>query len=270
MNVLSPEQTTPVRPQADSADQPDFIQMQYDFAGHIRDPDKVAPPTGVEARRMQIYRDLFYSNVEGFVSGMFPVLRSLYSDDHWHAMVRDFFIRHRCQTPLFLEIGQEFMAYLNDERQLQPCDPPFVKELAHYEWVELALDISEAELPEAIDPDGDLLTGHPVQSPLAWSLAYQYPVHCIRPDYQPQQPAETPVYLLAYRTAAFEVKFMEINGVTARLLCLLDQQPELTGREVMLMIAKELHHPDPEVVVNGGLDTLQHLRHAGVLLGTAV
>jgi len=259
MNVPSPDNT-----------RPDFIQMQYDFAGHIRNPDAVAPPSDVEARRMKIYRDLFYNNVEGFVRGMFPVLHSLYSDDDWHAMVRDFFIKHRCKTPLFLEIGQEFMAYLTEERELQPCDPPFVQELAHYEWVELALDISEAELPENIDPEGDLLAGHPVQSPLAWSLAYQYPVHCIRPDYQPEQPNEHPVYLLVYRNAEFQVKFMEINGVTARLLYLLDEQPELTGRDALLAIADELQHPQPEVVVNGGLETLEHLRRTGVLLGTAV
>jgi len=248
----------------------DFRQMQYDFAAHIRQPDQNPAPDNVEDRRMQIYRDLFYNNIEGFVSGMFPVLRSLYSDDDWHAMVRDFFVKHRCKTPLFLEIGQEFMAYLNEERTLQPCDPPFVHELAHYEWVELALDISEAQLPQDVNPDGDLLDGHPVQSPLAWSLAYQYPVHCIRPDYRPEQPNAHPVYLLVYRTEAFEVKFMEINAVTARLLSLLHDQPTLTGRDALLMIADELQHPQPDVVVNGGLDTLRHLRESGVLLGTAV
>lgn len=260
MNVPSPEKT---------GQKTDFIQMQYDFAGHIRQPDVVPPPDNVEERRMKIYRDLFYNNVEGFVSGMFPVLRSLYADDDWHAMVRDFFIKHRCKTPLFLEIGQEFMAYLNDERELQPCDPPFVKELAHYEWVELAVDISEAELPDAVDPDGDLLEGHPVQSPLAWSVAYQYPVHCIRPDYRPEQPSEHPVYLLVYRNADFDVKFMEINGVTARLLYLLSEDAELTGLQALQQIAEELQHPQPDVVINGGLETMQHLRDVGVLLGTA-
>jgi len=255
---------------APSPDKTDFKQMQYDFAAHIRQPAENAPPANVEDRRMKIYRELFYNNVEGFVKGMFPVLRSLYSDENWHALVRDFFATHRCKTPYFLEIGQEFMAYLAEEREPQEQDPPFLKELAHYEWVELALDISEAELPEDVNAEGDLLDGHPVQSPLAWSLAYQYPVHCIRPEFQPTEPSEHPTYLLVYRNVEFDVKFMEINGVTARLLHLFHEQPELTGRQALEMIAQELQHPQPEMVVNGGLETMQQLREAGVLLGIAV
>jgi hypothetical protein len=257
MNVPSPER-------------PEFIQMQYDFAAHIRQPSVNPPPANVEDRRMQIYRDLFYNNIEGFVSGMFPVLRTLYSDADWHAMVRDFFVKHRCKTPLFLEIGQEFMAYVSQEREPQPCDPAFMVELAHYEWVELALDISEAELPEAVDAEGDLLAGHPVQSPLAWSLTYQFPVHCIRPDFQPEVAPAQPTWLLVYRNSDYDVKFMETNAVTARLLSLLDEQPELTGQQALEMIAAELQHPQPELVVQGGLETMQHLHRAGVLLGTAL
>ncbi|MCG8537759.1 MAG: DNA-binding domain-containing protein, partial [Pseudomonadales bacterium] len=72
--------------------------MQMAFAAHLRDPANQPAPEGIENRRMQIYRDLFYNNVEGFVSGAFPVLRSLTSDEKWHRMVRDFFAHYRCQT----------------------------------------------------------------------------------------------------------------------------------------------------------------------------
>ena len=66
-------------------------------------------PDDVEDRRMAIYRELFYNNVEGFLSNSFPVLRKLHDDDRWHAMVRDFFSQHLAQTPLFLEIPREFL-----------------------------------------------------------------------------------------------------------------------------------------------------------------
>ena len=52
-------------------------------------------------------------------------------------MVRDFMRRHRSTTPLFTEVGQEFLAYLQDERGPQAGDWPFMLELAHYEYVEL-------------------------------------------------------------------------------------------------------------------------------------
>ena len=89
-----------------------FIEHQYRFAAHIRDPANNPAPEDVEDRRMAVYRDLFYNNVEGFLSGTFPVLRKLMDDTDWHAMARDFFATHRCHSPLFLEIPREFLNYL--------------------------------------------------------------------------------------------------------------------------------------------------------------
>src|SRR3546814_14577182 len=68
---------------------------------------------------------------------------------------------------------------------------PWLRELAHYEWAELALQISEATREDiAHDARGDLLAGCPLPSPLAWPLAYAWPVHRIGPDHQPpEQPA---------------------------------------------------------------------------------
>ena len=139
---------------------PAFMDRQYAFAAHIRDPQRAAPPEDVEDRRMQIYRDLFYNNVQDFMANSFPVLRGLYSDDDWHALVRDYFARHRAHSPLFLQMPQEFLRYLESERGERPEDPLFLRELAHYEWVELALSIDTREIGyEGVDIGGDLLAG---------------------------------------------------------------------------------------------------------------
>jgi hypothetical protein len=42
-------------------------------------------------------------------------------------------------------------------------------QLAHYEWVELALDVSTLDFPE-VRQEGDLLESRPVISPLAWVM----------------------------------------------------------------------------------------------------
>lgn len=248
---------------------PEFIRRQLEFTSHIRDPQTQPAPADVEDRRMAIYRDLFYNNIEDFIANGFPVLRKIYDDTHWHAMVRDFFIRHRCKTPLFLEISQEFLNYLQSEREPQPEDPPFLLELAHYEWVELAVSIAEEEIDlTGIDPNGDLLEHIPVLSPLAWPLSYQYDVHHLGPDYQPHTPPEQATHLVVYRERDDEVGFMEINAVSARLLVLLQENPEQTGRQVLTSIAQELNHPNADVVITGGLQLMEDLRAAGILLGT--
>jgi hypothetical protein len=249
--------------------QDSFQALQFGFAAHIRNPERHPLPQDVDDRRMQVYRELFYNNVEGFLRGNFPVFRTLCSDTYWHRTVRRFFDEYRCHTPYFLEIGREFIDYVNTVRVADDEDQPFMKELLHYEWVELALDTAEERLPlEGVDPNGDLLAGHPVQSPLAWSLAYQFPVHCICDEYQPQEPGSQPTYLIAYRNREDSVQFMEINPVTARLLYLLSESPQLSGSEALRQIAAEMNHPAEDQVIAGGLQTLEHLRAKGVILGT--
>ncbi len=250
-------------------ERPAFIRRQYDFAAHIRDPEHRPAPADVEDRRMGIYRELFYNNVEGFIAGTFPVLLRILDDAAWHALIRDYFNRHRAHTPLFLEMPREFLNYLENERGEQPQDPPFLKELAHYEWVELALSVADERLePEQSDPEGDLMTGSPVLSPLAWPLAYRYPVHRIGPDFQPDTPGENPTYLIVYRDRQDQVGFIEINPVTRRLLELIESEPSATGEELLLTIAQELSHPQPRVVVDAGREIFNSLHEKDIIPGT--
>lgn len=248
--------------------EPGFAQQQYAFAAHIRDPESTAAPGDIEDRRMAIYRELFYNNMESFLSNSFPVLREILDDDAWHSLVRDFYARHQSHSPLFLEIPREFLDYLNRERGRQPADPPFLGELAHYEWVELAVSVADSTLPEDVDENGDLLEQLPVLSPLAWPLSYSFPVHRIRPDFQPQDAGEQPTYLLVHRGADDEVSFLELNPVSARLFSLLQENTVSNGRQALEQIAVELHHPDPAAVLDGGRAILEEWRQRAIVLGT--
>ncbi|MEA3277053.1 MAG: putative DNA-binding domain-containing protein [Pseudomonadota bacterium] len=251
------------------SEQPAFIRRQYEFAAHIRDPAHRQRPADVEDRRMAIYRELFYNNLESLLAANFPVLRKLLADEHWHGMVRDFFVKHRCETPLFLEIGQEFLDYLQNEHESEPRDPPFLIELAHYEWVELALSVSnESADPDGADPNGDLMADVPVLSPLAWNLSYRFPVHRIGPDFLPDQPGEEPTHLVVYRSRQDEVEFLVINAVTQRLLQLLQENPDWTGHETVKRIAQELKHPRPAQVMEAGHQLLNDLHARNIVLGT--
>lgn len=251
------------------AEKAEFIRKQYEFAAHIRNPDKNPCPPDVEQRRMNIYNELFYNNVEGFMSSTFPVLHSLYEENEWHALIRDYFEYHKAHTPLFPELPREFLKYLESERTANDNDFPFMNELAHYEWVELALSVSDKTIEdESINPAGDLLAEKPVLSPLAWPLSYSYPVHLISPDFIPEQPAETATFIIAYRDQDDEVHFMEINPVTAQLLHLLTEYPELTGQQILEHIAHQLPQVNRDAVINGGLKTLTDLRAKNIIIGT--
>lgn len=246
--------------------EPGFQQLQREFAAHLRAPDRQAPPAAIEDRRMGIYRDLIYSNIESFIAGGFPVLRSLYRDSDWHRLVRDFVARHASASPYFLQISEEFLHYLQDEREPQDRDPPFLLELAHYEWVELALDVSPEELPRGLLREGDPLELVPVISPLVWNLSYHFPVHRIGPAFQPREAPDIPTFLLVYRDRQDEVGFMEINAVTARLLQLA-QAEAATGRELLQQLASELPQADEGAVIAFGHELLDKLLGLGVVAG---
>lgn len=254
---------------ATPASQPEFQRVQRAFAAHLRDPARHPAPEGLEDRRLKIYRDLFYNNVEDLLANAYPVLRRLSADAVWHARVRDFYARHVSLAPQFHRLSEEFLRYIETERGAHADDPPFLAELAHYEWVEMALSVSDAEItPELADPNGDPLDAAPCISPLAWPLAYAWPVHRIAPDFQPTQAPAQPTYLVVYRTRQDQVRFMEINAVSARLLQLIDENPQATGRELLLRIAAELQHPDPEQIVEAGRGMLAGLRERDIILGT--
>jgi hypothetical protein len=251
-----------------AAELPKFKQVQYAFTRHVRNPAKHPRPDDIEARRMQIYNDLLFNNVEDFMSTGFPVLRTITSDEKWTRMIRDYYEHHKASTPLFPEMRREFLKYLEHERTAEEDDYPFMLELAHYEWVELALSISDQEIDlSGVDTEADLLDGIPVLSPLAWPLRYQFAVQKIGPDYLPEQPEEQPTYLVVYRDFKDEVHFLELNPVTAHLLQLILQDERLTSRKMLTSIAEQLQHPNPEVVVQGGLQILNDLKTRNVILG---
>ena len=224
-----------------------FQETQLAFARHVRAPGLYPAPAAIDDRRMGIYRELVYNNIENFIANVFPVIRSILSDEHWHLLIRDFIHQHRCQTPYFLEISEEFLHYLMQERGLRDSDPAFLLELAHYEWIELALDVSEAHIPPASSYPIDLPASKARVSPLVVCLGYQYPVHKISPHYQP--PVVEPTQLVVYRNRDDKVCFMVANPLTLRLLYLLQTNIQQSLDDHLQIIATELQHQNPGILV---------------------
>lgn len=251
-----------------------FSGVERSFTDHIRNNDSPLPP-GVADERMEVYRGLFFRNIEGFLGESFPVLRKVLGNKRWGELMHDYFSRHNATTPLFPRMPCEFLRYLQELYQPHPEDPPFMQQLAHYEWVdqEVRMDAREIDLT-GIDRDGDLLLGAPALNPLARMLQYDWPVHRISPDNIPRQQSQ--VYLVVSRTVDDRNTFVELNQVSARLLDLLQSssQPDAgearpCGREILLRIAAELAAPDQEAIVAGGSEILQRLRVRDIVLGVA-
>ncbi|CAN0601531.1 unnamed protein product, partial [Ectocarpus sp. 12 AP-2014] len=217
-------------------------------------------PAGIEPRRLQVYRDLVYRNIEGFISSAFPVLRSLYEDAAWEARVRGFIQQHKCKTPLFLQISEEYLEYLSGIADTELM--PFEAELAHYEWLELAVDVADGQVPAlragvAADKVQARL------SPAARLASYRFPVHRIGPSFQPSE-AGDPVFLLVYRDREARVQFMELSAGSARLIHEIDGAKEANVEDLLERLATEWQM-DPIALASFGWQQLCEFNDLGVI-----
>lgn len=247
-------------------DKPSLFQQQNTLGLYLRDPDHCAPPAGMDVTRAQVYRDLIFANLSSLLSGTFPVLIKIVGDEHWRSLVRIFLRDYRARTPKFGEIAKEFVEFLASEPQAlsEGAWPPFMVELAHYEWVEMALQQSEAEpLPLS---DAGMLLDQPLQvSPLAWPLAYAWPVQLVGPDYQPQMAPAQPTLLLVRRAEDWSVKFSALSPLAWRLLQRIEEFPQLDGREQLQGLALEAGMAGAPEFMDSGTALLQQMHEEGVV-----
>lgn len=223
---------------------PTFQKIQRAFSSHIRDPEhvqydirNVAGALPIEDRRLKLYESLFFNNVYEIFTNQFPVLFSLLGEARWESLIREYMVKHRAQTPLFHELGQEFLLFLQNEYEPQRSDPPFLFELAHYEWVEVALAVApeigffnNPEFKPSLDARYEL-------SPVAWPLSYQWPVNQISVDFIPEVPAEVTT-LLVYRDSEDQVQFMALSPLLYHLISRLDEQKDLTFKALLMRLSE--------------------------------
>lgn len=245
--------------------QPKFKQIQQEFAGHIKSPTEIDRPVDVDDRHMAIYRDLFFKNVMGFLSGGFPVLAEIMGEVRWTEIGRDFFSRHHNKSPYFLEISREFLVYLEHEFNAEEGDPDYLYELAHYEWLELYVDVEPEILGVEVDAQGDIFTAVPVASPIVGGFLYQFPVHEISIENSSPDPKQSA--LIVYRKRDDSVGFVESNPFTLQLLMLLKQQ-DLTGEVLLNTLLQQAGLEGNQAAYKGGIETLKRWQDLGIIVGT--
>lgn len=234
--------------------------QQHAFTAHLRDPQAVAAPPGLEPRRVAVYQRLLFNNLLGLLSTGFPVCVRLLGGSAWSDLVRHYFASHRCQTPLFTGLAAEFVQWLQAQPQLPH---PALAELAHYEWVETALYQLQAE-PLPAPGDVDPLRVPLQRSPLAWPLLYHWPVHRLGAEDAPAHPPSEPTGLLVRRQADGEVRFATLSPLAVDLLSRIGEQPGLDGHAYLQHLATA-HGLAEDALAGPGAALLQQFLQAGVI-----
>lgn len=249
---------------------PSLHSQQLALTRYLRDPESFAPPSEMDAARAQVYLNLVFNNLLGLLSGTFPVLIAVLGDAGWRALIRRFLRDYRAQTPRFGEIAREFVEFVASLEESPGQDHlwhPFLSELAHYEWVEMALQQFDAA---PLQPsDAEQLLERPLRlSPLVWPLAYTWAVHRLGPGHLPAEKPEQPTLLMIRRLPEGQVQFSELSPLAWRLLQRIEQFPGLDGRTQLHALAGEAGAVDLTTFVADAL-VLLHQLHAQGVVGVA-
>ncbi len=248
-----------------------LARLQTRFAAHIRDPETVPPPANIEQRRMRIYTELFFNSLSSLLSGTFPVIHELLTPAQWNTLVRAFYRSGSAHTPYFPEIPRDFVHWLTRENPLP--DKPFLPELAHYEWLELAVQIDNRPAPESQplpEKKEALLNGCPVPNPWVRLGSYTFPVHRIKPDFQPCKESETGHFFLIYRdtdNSDDTVRFLNINAISAWLFAAFQDNPDMTLKHILKSIAEKIGQGHPEALEDAAVALIQDWHQRGIIAG---
>lgn len=238
----------------------DFREVQHRLTAWLRHPEQAVAPSGVEPRRLQLYRELLFNNVSGFVENGFPVLKVMVPPAYWASLVHAFFAEHRCQSPYFRDIPAEFRQWLAGQ---PTSDYPWLTELVHYEWAELLADTAEGEWPPAVA--GDVWHHTPQLSPCVWPLLYHWPVH--RFPQEAPVPAALPHAVLLYRTPDHDVRTLDVSLPVAALIERLQTAPAPLAGVVAMLAAEQ--GVDAERLRQAVAPWIGTLLENGILLGIA-
>lgn len=187
-------------------------------------------------------------NILAFLENAFPELHKAMPKAEWLTLASDFFQHYPIKTPIVHEVADLYVDYLHQHSEKKWF------ELAHYEWVEVALyfDITDLKEIKAYQPT-DFTQAIPLISPLAYLLHYEI---------------YNPGFYIAYRNYAHDVFYEPINLFSAKLFELLKSNAGFTSEASLKKLAMETKHPNPTELLTNGLDLIQQWHQKNIILGS--
>lgn len=204
---------------------PKLRTFQREFGDYIR-KQKHDDGDTVPARVGQLYQNLIYNNVLGFVNQCFPITRSIvethFGISIWQQLIKDFLKHGNMASPYFSEITEQFVDYLTDDVLTKFDLPVYLSEFAHYEWVELYVD----NLPNANSKPILMYQNTPIFiNHTAQILYYEWAVQDISVSFSPNQ--KSPTFLVVYRKfvdSMFKTAFMTISQLSFIILTFMQEK----------------------------------------------
>ena len=229
-------------------------KLQNEFSAAARGHSNVH----FDDTKINIYKELILNNLNEVISPCFPMIRSIISNDLWKHILKQFLLTYSVKTAIFHELPLEFVKFL---KQFLLNEYPFLPELAHYEWVELDVELSQAPKVNKPITEIDIKRSHwslPVSTRL---LNYHYEVHQINAHNLPEQPTDT--YLIVYQDVE-HVGFQKINQMSYQLLTILCSE-KMSLTEVISSVVSLYPNLSEELLLGDSTKLLKDLYKQNII-----
>lgn len=149
--------------------------LQTELGNYCR-TGKNEPKTSIQEHTFH-YRRLVFNVIKDSLKTAYPLARKLIGKKRWKIAVLHFFENHKCQTPQVWKLPLEFFEYYSKNPFPFKKTFPFLKELLHFEWLEIEVFMME-DLPiEAFKKENNSDSEVIIPNPEIKILPLQYPIH---------------------------------------------------------------------------------------------
>lgn len=232
--------------------------LQNQFSQAARGNTKI-DINNFDEKRLKIYQELLLYNLNDVLSHTFPILLDLIPQDTWLQMLKNILKSEVVETPLFHELPLWLVNYI---KRHGISGYPFAADLAHYEWVEIDVEISEHNSSQPAVSSEKLIEQTWQLNTSSRLLSYQYEVDKIGINYQPKDPQET--YMIVYQKNG-GTAFLKLNEMTFQLLTMMLNE-SMSAQEIIQAMCQTYSTLQEDELITACLPLISDLYNEKVLI----
>lgn len=191
---------------------PETYQIEKDLVHWCKTGEHVAIP-GTRQKGLDQYRRLIRNNIHNAMVQAFPIAFTVLSETRWSTLIDDFHAHHSAVTPQVWKLPLEFYSFVKANNYTDKFSLPFLNDLLHFEWIEIAVHTMEDQAPRPFCQEGDTLSDIIVVAPEYRMIRLKYPVHLYAAEEALHHPGD--YFLLIFRTSDFDVQFVDLPALHA-------------------------------------------------------
>ena len=203
-------------------------EQQDIFAEYVLKRKMTLPPY-LDEKRVLVYRNIIFGNIERLISSSFPILKSFFQEENWQQLIQGFILDYQCQTPYFADIAFEFYCFFQQQKKYHR---DILYAILDYEYSLLALNLQKASLEKMIDIEHFSNVFQFKLYEVSQLKFYHYPVNALSSNDVTQSEQDT--WLLLYRHhSTYETECLELNALTYQLLSIIKQFQSINFEELV-------------------------------------